>query len=444
MMYDRNRFRIASLLLATLAAAPAAAQSLCKTTLTGTAALSSGWKQDAPLTCRQINPADIPAPIAGVGNAASLIDRPPGLLPKAPPGFTVSIAYSGPNAPRILRTAPNGDIFVAESEAGQVRVLRPDGQGGFAADHVFAQGLKYPFGIAFFPPNAADPTFVYVGQPATIVRYPYHNGDMVAAGPAEPVVAGLPDGGNHITRDVVFTPDGTRMFVGVGSASNDAENGEMTSGAERNRAVVMASAPDGGGLTVFASGIRNASGLAIEPTSGKLWATVNERDLQGDNVPPDYLTHVAQGQFYGWPWFYIGDHPDPWHKAEAPDAGPVAVPDLLFAAHSAPLGLTFGAGLHFPDAYRHGAFVAAHGSWNRINRNEGKVMFVPAKPDGTPGPLYVDFLTGFTVTQADTPDHTGSWGRPVGIAVGKDGALYVSDDWARVIWRVTYAGNLTE
>lgn len=401
-----------------------------------------GWREDAPGVRRLITPADLPSPFASpsAANPAQAAARAKSQAPSAPPGFTVDLYTSGLSGPRVVRVAPNGDVFVAESRAGLVRVIRPAADGGPPAKSaVFAKGLDAPFGIAFYPPGD-DPRFVYVANTGSVVRFPYRSGDLQPEGPAETVVPHLPAGGAHWTRDIAFSPDGKRMFVSVGSATNDAEGLRMAAermlsiDRERDRADVLAFDPDGKNQRVFASGIRNCSGLTIEPATGALWCAVNERDGLGDNLPPDYATHVVEGAFYGWPWYYIGDHPDPRHKGERPDlASKVAVPDVLFQAHSAPLGIVFYDGAQFPPEFKGDAFVAFHGSWNRSTPTGYKVVRAIMK-DGKPTGVYEDFLTGFV-----EPDGR-AFGRPVDVAVMKDGALLVTDDEGGAIWRVRWKG----
>ena len=411
--------------------------------LVGQAAFGD-WRSDAPGVRRLITPADLPSPFttASVGNPPRRAPRTPAVVPKAPPGFVVDLFAAGLSTPRVVRTAPNGDLFVAESGAGRIRVFRPEGGKAPPQSAVFAEGLVRPFGIAFYP-SGADPHWVYVATPGEVVRFAYRSGDMKADGPAETIVRDLPSGGVHWTRDIAFSPDNTTMFVSVGSATNDdgaaaegaAEPLGASGGVERDRADVLAFDPDGKNTRIVATGIRNCSGLAIEPQSGGLWCAVNERDGLGDNLPPDYATRVIEGAFYGWPWYYIGDHPDPRHAGQRPDlAGHVTVPDVLFQPHSAPLGITFYEGNQFPAEYKGTAFVAFHGSWNRQKRTGYKVVRLLMK-DGKPTGVYEDFLTGFVA------DDESVWGRPVDVAVTNDGALIVTDDEGGAIWRVSYRGQ---
>jgi glucose/arabinose dehydrogenase len=380
-----------------------------------------------------------------------VVARPAGASPKVPPGFSVALFAKGLNEPRVVRVAPNGDIFVAESAAGRVRVLRADPSGATPAkSEIFAAGLDRPFGVAFYPPGP-NPAYVYVASPTQVVRFPYRGGDLKASGPPETVAPSLPGGGAHWTRDIVFSPDGETMFVSVGSGSNIAQGmrplygGELASfaathalgaawGPEENRADVLAFDPDGRNERVFAAGIRNCSGLTVQPETAALWCAANERDMLGDDLPPDFATRVTEGAFYGWPWYYIGAHADPRRKDERPDlASRITVPDVLLQPHSAPLGITFYEAAQFPADYKGDAFVALHGSWNRARRTGYKVVRLLFK-DGEPTGEYEDFLVGFVV------DDESVWGRPVDVAVARDGALLVTDDGGGAIWRVVYKG----
>ena len=438
--------RLGSLVLMCLVgAAPAFAD---ETLRTGAAAFGD-WRADAPGVRRLITPADLPAPFAtpSVAERSQRTARTGVDIPKAPPGFAVDLFASGLNIPRVIRVAPNGDIFVAETGAGRVRVFRP-GAGGAGPAHgeIFADGLQRPYGIAFYP-SGENPRFVYVASPDAVVRFPYRGGEMKASGPAEKI-ASLPGGGGHWTRDLAFSPDDKTLFVSVGSGSNVAEGAPRADeasiaegpigasfGDEQRRADVLAFDPDGKNERVYATGIRNCSGLAVQPGTGALWCAVNERDGLGDNLPPDYATHVAQGAFYGWPWYYLGDHPDPRHKGERADlANRVTTPDVLIQAHSAPLAVAFYTANQFPSEYKGDAFVTLHGSWNRSTLTGYKVVRLLMK-DGKPTGAYEDFLVGFV------GDDRNVWGRPVGAAVTHDGSLLVSDDGSGSIWRVSYKGK---
>ena len=354
---------------------------------------------------------------------------------------------SGLRGPRQIRVAPNGDIFVAETRAGRIRVLRAaDGEAKASVDEIYASALNRPFGIAFFP-SGNNPQWIYIANTDSIVRFAYKPGDLKAGSRGEIVVADLPHGYGHSTRDVVFSKDDQRMLVSVGSAGNDGEGmgsppGGLASwidrhplgaswGSETDRAAVLAFDPDGRNPRVFATGIRNCVGLAVHPTSGDVYCSTNERDGMGDNLVPDYVTRVREGAFYGWPWFYIGGNEDPRHGGARPDLkGKVTVPDVLIQAHSASLGLTFYNGSAFPAEYRGDGFAAEHGSWNRSKRTGYKVVRIRLK-NGVPTGEYEDFVTGFVVNDSEV------WGRPVGVAVAHDGALLVSEDADGTIWRIS-------
>ena len=403
---------------------------------TGPAAMAD-WTGDAPGVQRRITVADLPPAYATESSTAMarLIRRPDGAWPKAPEGFKVEQFATGLDQPRVIATAPNGDLFVAESAANRVRVLRDaDGDGKPEVSEVFVGKLDRPFGIAFYPAGP-DPRYIYVANTGAVLRFPYHSGDLRVSGPGETIVTlsagGQLTGGGHWTRDIVFSPDGRSLFVSIGSRSNVGDSAE-----EDNRARILQFDPDGHHGRVYASGIRNPVGLAIDPATGALWTSVNERDGLGDDLPPDYITRVKEGGFYGWPWFYLGNHQDPRHAGKHRELGPqVLVPDVLIATHSASLDLVFYDGRQFPARYRGNIFAGEHGSWNRARRTGYKVIMVPVKPDGTADGSYEDFLTGFV-----TPDGR-VWGRPVGATVGRNGELFVTDDGSNSIWRITYTGK---
>jgi glucose/arabinose dehydrogenase len=354
------------------------------------------------------------------------VARPEGAMPKTLPGFKVELYATGFDMPRQIRMAPSGDFFVAESSKGEIKIVRGYKDGKAEEISTFATGLTRPFGINFYP-SGNNPQWVYVGNTNSVVRFPYKNGDLKATGPAETIVPELPANGNHWTRDVVFSKDGKSMFVGVGSSDNIDQDHK-----NERRADILEFTPEGKFVGIYASGIRNPVGLGVNPITGEVWCSVNERDELGDNLVPDYITHVQKGGFYGWPWYYIGSHPDPRKENEHPELkDKVIVPDVLMQPHNASLGLTFYDGKMFPPEYQGDLFAAEHGSWNRAVRAGYEVVRVPLDKGHASG-VYEDFLTGF-VTPEGAP-----WGRPVGVAVGKEGALYVTDDAGKVIWRVSY------
>lgn len=394
------------------------------------------FRFEQPGKTRKVTVTDLPAPYAteSADNGPQLVNRPKGAWPKAPSGFRVQQFARALDNPRELRTAPNGDIFLAESSSGVIRVFRGSTEDGKPKQAgIFATGLNEPYGIAFYPPGN-NPEWVYVGNTNSVVRFPYQNGDLKARGAAQHL-ADLPSGGGHWTRDIQFSPDGKNMFVSVGSASN--VDDPDTTPEERNRADILQFNPDGSAMRVYAYGIRNAGGgLAINPKTGQLWCSVNERDGLGDNLVPDYITHVEDGGFYGWPWWYIGPHQDPRHKGKHPELKDKAiVPDVLLQAHSASLQFTFYGGKQFPAEYQGDIFASEHGSWNRSVRAGYEVIRVPLHQSGKASGDYEDFLTGFVV------DNGHVWGRPVGITVAPDGSLLVSDDGSNSIWRISFTGE---
>ncbi|MGH9539656.1 MAG: PQQ-dependent sugar dehydrogenase [Terriglobales bacterium] len=394
------------------------------------------YRFEKPGQIRKITVNDLPAPFKtpSAGNGPKLVARPEGAWPQVPAGFKVEQYASSLEDPRIIRTAPNGDFFVAESNRdGDIRVFRGTTRTGKPEQmSVFASGLKRPFGINFYPPGP-NPQWVYVGNTDSIVRFPYQNGDLQARGPAEHI-ADVPPEGSHWTRDIQFSPDGKKMFVSVGSASNIDDSD--TSPAEKNRADVLEFNPDGSDMRVYASGIRNCVGLAVNPKTNELWCSVNERDGLGDNLVPDYITHVQEGGFYGWPWWYMGGHQDPRHAGKHPELkDKVITPDVVLQPHNASLEITFYDGKQFPAEYQGDIFASEHGSWNKSVRVGYEVIRVPLHQTGHATGEYEDFMTGFVVDN----DHV--WGRPVGITVAPDGSLLVTDDGSGSIWRISYTGN---
>jgi glucose/arabinose dehydrogenase/cytochrome c2 len=414
------------------------------------------WKKDAPGRLHKIDLDKLPPPFdtPSTANFPKFVDKPEGASLKLPPGFKVDVFASGLTGPRAMRVAPNGDIFVTESQTGKVKVLRPAKDGSKAATvETFAQGLVLPFGVQFYPAGS-QPKWLYIAETNRVVRYAYKVGDTKASGVPEVVVSELsPVGGGHFTRDVAFSLDGKRMFVSVGSQSNvaegmpkktaaeikawEAERGlGATWGDEENRADVLVFDVGSNKGKVFATGIRNCVGLTVQPKTGDLWCTTNERDLLGDDLVPDYSTRVKEGHYYGWPWYYMGNNEDPRLKGDRPDlAGKATKPDVPYTPHSAALNLAFytatsGASA-FPKEYVGEGFAVLHGSWNRAFRTGHKVVRVKMK-NGVPTGEYEDFMVGFIA------DDGNAWGRPVGAAVASDGSLLISDDGSNVVYRISY------
>jgi glucose/arabinose dehydrogenase/mono/diheme cytochrome c family protein len=394
------------------------------------------FRYEKPGTTRKITVNDLPKPYAteSARNGPDVVARPANAWPVAPKGFKVELYAAGLDNPRWLRTTPNGDIFLAESAAGRIRVFRgitSDGKAEQSA--VFAEGLNKPYGIAFYPPGP-NPEWVYIGSETEVVRFPYHSGDLKASGPSQHV-AGLPGPGGHWTRAVEFSQDGKRMFVAVGSESNVDDTD--THPAEKDRADILWCDPANCQLKVYAYGIRNAGGgIKVNPQTGELWCSVNERDALGDNLVPDYITHVQEGGFYGWPWWYLGPHQDPRHEGKHPELKEKAIiPDVLLQAHNASLEFTFYQGEKFPAEYKGDIFASEHGSWNKATRVGYEVIRIPLHQTGHATGEYEDFLTGFVLPNGDV------WGRPVGMTEAQDGSLLVSDDGSNSIWRVSYTGK---
>jgi glucose/arabinose dehydrogenase/cytochrome c2 len=418
------------------------------------------WQRQAPGAQHHFKLADLPNPYAtkSAGNGPQVVPAPTNATLAVPPGFTVKLFAKGLRNPRLVRTAPNGDIFIAETGRNRIRVMRTaDGADAPTENQIFVEGVNRPFGISFYPPGD-KPQWIYVANNNAVVRFPYHSGDLQTTNAPEVIVPKLSDTTEgHTTRDVVFSKDGKRMFVSVGSGSNvaeemnkktpeeikawEAENGFGAAwGPEAHRADILVTDPEGHQpLRAYATGVRNGVGLAVNPETGDLWVSTNERDNLGDNLVPDYVTRVKEGGYYGWPWFYIGNHEDPRHAGERPDlAGKAIVPDVLEASHSASLEMTFYTATSgvaaFPADYRGDAFVALHGSWNRTIRTGYKIIRVTLN-HGVPTGQYDDFLTGFVV------DNRSVWGRPVGVTVAHDGALLITEDGHGTMWRIAYEGE---
>jgi glucose/arabinose dehydrogenase/cytochrome c2 len=416
------------------------------------------WLDDKPGDLHHLTVDKLATPFASesAGNGPKVAARPDGAMPAVPKGFKVSVFASDTSKARLALRAPNGDIIVSEASKGQVRILRPGASGDKAeTSSVFATGLSRPYGLALWP-SGANPKYLYVANVNSVVRFPYTAGDLKAKGEPETVVEKIADtGGGHVTRTLAFSKDDKTLFVSVGSATNIAagigkeppqplaqwEAAHGLGGAwaeETDRAAVLAFDVDGKNRRSFANGLRNCVGMLVHPQTGDLYCSVNERDELGDNLPPDYITRVKQGGFYGWPWYYLGAHEDPRLKGIRPDLkDKVTTPDTLIQAHSAPLGMVVyqapaGAKHAFPKEYEGDIFLALHGSWNRGTRTGYKVIRVMMK-NGVPTGQYQDFMTGMVLSDRDV------WGRPAAVAVAADGALLVVDDAGSVVWRVTPA-----
>src|SRR6266849_5937464 len=366
----------------------------------------------------------LPAPFAtkSSGNPPEDSTPPRGFLPTVPQGFRVNIFAAEFKEPRWLTVAPNGDIFLADSGAGKIFILRDSGHtGGAQQREIFATGVNRPYGIVFHD------DYVYVGATSALLRFHYDPKTSKRLGDAEHLMD-LPHGG-HWTRGLVFSADGKHLFISVGSESN------INIESDSRRAAITICDPDGKNAHLYATGLRNPSAIALEPTTGQLWAVVNERDGLGDDLPPDYFTAVKEGGFYGWPYSYIGDNVDPRVNPQKPElVAKAVIPDVLLGAHRAPLQFAFYTGKQFPDSYHGGAFIAEHGSWNRSTRAGYQIAFVPFK-DGRPAGDPQPFLTGLI----PGPTRSDVLGRPVGVAVAPDGSLLVSDDGAAVIYRISVA-----
>lgn len=417
---------------------------------------SAAWTEDKPGDLHHIKPSELVKPYASesAGNGPKLAPRPDGAMPAVPPGFKIGIYADNLGKSRLPLRAPNGDIILSEAAKGQITVLRSkDGEKAETVS-VYATGLSRPYGMALWP--ADNPKYLYVANVNSVVRFPYSVGDLKAKGEPEVVIEKISDtSGGHVTRTIAFSKDGKTMFLSVGSATNvaasigaqppqplaqwEAKYGVGAAwGEETERAAVLAFDPDGRNRRPYANGLRNCVGMLVHPSTGELFCSVNERDELGDNLPPDYVTRVKQGGFYGWPWYYIGANEDPRLKGIRPDLkNKSIVPDTLIQSHSAPLGMVVyqapkGARYAFPKEYEGDIFVALHGSWNRGIRTGYKVVRVFMK-DGVPTGQYQDFMTGMVLSDRDV------WGRPAAVEVAADGALLVVDDGGGVVWRITPA-----
>jgi glucose/arabinose dehydrogenase len=372
---------------------------------------------------------DLPPPYAtpSASNSPEIVDRPAEATLQLPQGFVAALVADGLGNARNLAVAPNGDIFLVASAEGRVLVLRGGGDGKARRPLVFAEDLEVPSGIAF------QDGALYIADLRAVWRYPYRIGEVKPGGAAKQVTpkAALGSSGGHTTRNLAFSPDGGTFYVAIGSRGNVGEEAPP-------HATVMAFRADGSGGEVFASGLRNAVGIGFRPGSSDLYVAVNERDGLGDGLVPDYFTRLQLGGFYGWPYSYIGQHPEPRLRGKHPElVAQAIVPDVLFRSHSAPLGLVFYDGTQFPAEYRGDAFVTLHGSWNARVPTGYEIARVKFR-DGRPAGGYEIFATGFRVGGEKT---ARVWGRPVGIALAKDGSLLVADDTGGTLWRISYGGK---
>jgi glucose/arabinose dehydrogenase len=387
----------------------------------------AGGPMEAPGTRFEINPGTLPPPgSSGDNHSIRTAKRPEDHL-LAPAGFKVEVFADGLDSPRWLAVAPNGDVFLAEPNLGQITLLRDlNGDGRADLKRAFAIGFDHPHGLAF------QPGALYVGDVKAIWRIPYKDGDLEAAGKTPVTRPGaIGETGNHWTRNVAFAPDGRSFFVSIGSRGNVDIEAPL-------QAAVARFGADGTPLGVFASGLRNPVGISFRPGTNDLYVVVNERDGYGDKLVPDYLTRLTNGDFFGWPYAYIGNHPDPDFGKKRPDlVARTKVPDLLFEAHSAPIGLVFYDGAQFPASYKGDAFVALHGSWNSGVPTGYKVVHV-AFTDGKPAGWYETFVSGFWARGTKTAE---IWGRPAGLIIARDGSLLIADDTSKTVWRVSYQGK---
>ncbi|MEP1086700.1 MAG: sorbosone dehydrogenase family protein [Algoriphagus sp.] len=378
----------------------------------------------------------LPAPYSSesVKNHSKVVGWSDDKMPVAPAGFTVSKFADELDNPRNTYVGPNEDIFVVESNtkgsADRITIFRDgDKNGDYEIREIFNEDLNSPYGMLILN------EFFYIANTDGLYRFPYKAGQLKLEGEGEKIVD-LPAGGynNHWTRNLITNEDGSKIYISVGSASNNAEHGMDE---EKRRAGILEVNPDGTGEIMYASGLRNPVGMSWNPANNELWTAVNERDELGDNLVPDYITSVQKGGFYGWPYSYFGQIEDPRMQGEAPElVAKAIIPDVPVGSHTASLGLTFYDGSNFPEKYKNGAFVGQHGSWNRKNLSGYKVVFVPfanGKPTGKPE----DFLTGF-VSDADNSE---VYGRPVDVTVLPDGSLLVNDDSGNTLWKIKHTGN---
>jgi len=372
----------------------------------------------------QLTVAELPPPYAtpSVNNRPRVIPRPAGARLSVPAGFHVEIWAEGFERPRYMTLGPNNEVLLAEADdapKGTVYVFTSANQ-----RKKLIEGLNRPYGLAFWK------NYLYVGEVDSIKRYPY-DAQTMTAGKGEEVIPlhGLTE--DHWTRNLLFSRDGQKLYVAVGSGSNDSPGGDP------RRAAINRYNPDGGGHELFASGTRNPIGMRWYPGTDTLWAAVQERDTLGDNLVPDYFTHVQEGGFYGWPFAYIGPHEDPINKGKNPQlVAKTITPDVLLGSHVAVLDFIFYTGKQFPAEYQGGAFLAFHGSWNRSKRVGQSIGFVPFQ-NGKPAGEVREVVKGWMIS----PDQREVWGRPVGLLQMPDGSLLISEDGDNKLWHLSYTGK---
>lgn len=423
--YIRDFFAVVSIVLAV------SVTTVCQTPLPSPQAVKPPLPEIVQADKPQIfsyDPAKLPAPFhsESARKPSRVITQPANATLTVPKGFKVNVYAEGEfRYPRWMALAPNGDVFVADSRANSIVVLRDKNKDGVADERfVWSDKLSQPFGMAFHK------DWFYVANTDSVVRFSYKSGQTAATGEPEKLVELTAGGYNqHWTRNVIFSPDGKKMFVSIGSATNvDVE-------ADPRRAAISVYDPDGKNHRIYAAGLRNPIGLAWNPNTGELWTAVNERDGLGDDLVPDYATSVKEGGWYGWPYSYLGKNRDPRRNEQTDLVDKTIVPDVVFQSHVAALGIQFYTGKMFPKEYQNDAFVAFHGSWNRAKLSGYTVVRIPFNEKGKlEGNKYENFVSGWL------PDENSNevWGRPVGLLVLPDGSLLIADDGGRKIWRVSY------
>jgi len=376
----------------------------------------------------QVTAIDLPEPYhtESARNGPRIVDRPSGAELHVPDGFHVEEYASGFSRPRFMTLGPSNELLLSDSGSGRtsgtVYILQDtDGDQSVDQRRALVENLDRPYGLAFWE------NYLYIAETTSLKRYRYDT-EAMTVGPGEEVVPMAEFDRGHWTRTVIFDPQGEKMYLSIGSRSN------VDAGEPEWRAAINRFNPDGSGHEIYASGTRNPLGLRFHPGTDVLWATVQERDALGDDLVPDYFTHIEAGGFYGWPYSYTGSHEDPRRAGGRPDlVAKTIVPDLPVQAHSAVMDFWFYTGTQFPQRYSGGAFIAYHGSWNRARRTGYKVVYVPFEDGRIAGPPE-DFLTGFMIS----PNSRDVWGRPVGFVELPDGSLLMSEDGGNKIWRISY------